>query len=71
MRRPDLLVAAASERERDDREPGDVVDAVAAVAVGNDSVRVLRDADVVGECERRCQLQLAASASPGRMRPLS
>src|SRR5581483_9632790 len=39
MRRPDLLVPATGEPERDDGEPGAVVDAVAAVAVGNDSVR--------------------------------
>ena len=31
-RRPDLLVAAAGELERDDRQTRDVVDAVAAVA---------------------------------------
>ena len=51
-RRPELLVAAAGERERDDRQPGDVVDAVAAVAVGDDPVRVLHDADVVDEREQ-------------------
>ena len=52
IRRPDLLLAALCKRERDDRQPGDVVDAVAAAAVGNDSVRVLHDADIVGECEQ-------------------
>ncbi len=51
-RGPDLLVAAVCERERDDGEPGGVVDAVAAVAVGDDAVRVLHDADVVGEREQ-------------------
>ena len=51
-RRPGLLVAAACERERDDGQPGDVVDAVAAVAVRDDPVRVLHDADVVDEREQ-------------------
>ena len=51
-RRPGLLVAAARERERDDREPRDVVDAVAGVAVRDDPVRVLHDADVVDEREQ-------------------
>ena len=51
IRRPDPLVAALCKCERDDRQPGDVVDTIAAAAVGNDSVRVLHDADVVGEGE--------------------
>ncbi len=50
-RRPGALVAAARKRQRDDGEPCDVVDAVAAVAVRNDPVRVLDDADVVDERE--------------------
>jgi hypothetical protein len=48
-RRPDLFVAAAGEFERDDGESGDVVDAVTARAVRNDSVRMLHDARVVDE----------------------
>ena len=46
---PDVLVTALRERERHDREPSHVVDAVTAVAVGNDPVGVLHDPDVVGE----------------------
>ncbi len=46
---PDLLVAAVRKCERHDGQTGDVVDAVAAVAVRNDPVRVLHDADVVDE----------------------
>ncbi len=49
---PDLFVTAACKCERDHRESSDIVDAVAAVAVGNDAVRVLHDADVVGEREQ-------------------
>ena len=48
-RSPEVLVAALRERERNDREAGHVVDAVAAVAVGNDPVGVLHDADIVDE----------------------
>ena len=51
-RRPDLLVAAAGELERDDREPRDVVDAVAALAVRDHAVGVLDDPDVVDEGEQ-------------------
>ena len=49
---PEVLVAAAGERERDDGKPRDVVDAVAAVAVRDDSVRVLHDAHVVDQREQ-------------------
>ena len=51
-RRPDLLVAPTCELERDDGEAGDVVDAVPALAVRNDPVRVLDDPDVVDEREQ-------------------
>src|SRR5581483_3781150 len=51
VRRPYLLLAAIRERKRDDGKPGDVVDAVTAVPVGDDPVGVLHDAHVVGECQ--------------------
>ena len=51
-RRPDLLVAAAGELERDDCEARDVVDAVAGLAVRDHAVRVLDDPDVVDEREQ-------------------
>ena len=51
-RRPDLLVAATCELERDDGEAGDVVDAVAALAIRDHAVRVLDDPDVVDEREQ-------------------
>ena len=51
-RRPDLLVAAPGQLERDDREARHVVDAVAALAVRDDAVRVLDDPDVVDEREQ-------------------
>ena len=75
MRRPNLLVTAAGERERDDREPGDVVDAVTAVPVGNYSVGVLYDPDVVGEREQMVaaqarQVQLGDSCGPSPRREL-
>ena len=66
------------ERERHDGEPGDVVDAVAAVAVGDDPVRVLHDPDVVDEREqvvaaqaRQMEVRDAGGPSPrrGRMAP--
>ena len=66
-RRPDLLVAAAGKRERHDREAGDVVDAVAAVAVGDDPVRVLHDPDVVDEREQMVGAQARRDA--GRATP--
>ena len=51
-RSPDVPVTALRQRERHDREACHVVDAVAAVAVGNDPVSVLHDPDVVGEREQ-------------------
>ena len=50
-RRPYLLVLAARKLERDDREAGDVVDAIPALSVRDDTVRVLDDAHVVHERE--------------------
>ena len=49
IRRPELLVAPVGEGKRDDGEACDVVDAVAAVASGDDPVCVLNDPDVVDE----------------------
>ena len=50
-RRPHLRVATACELERDDGQPRDIVDAIAAVTVGNDPVRVLHNPDVVDKRE--------------------
>jgi hypothetical protein len=60
-----------AERERDHREPGDVVDAVAAVAVGDDSVGVLHDPDIVGEREQMvaAQARQVQVGDPGRTAP--
>ena len=68
-----LLVAALRKRERDDRQPGDVVDAVAAVAVRDDPVGVLHDADVVDEREQMVgaqarQMQLGDAGGPSSRR---
>jgi hypothetical protein len=45
-------VASAGQVQRDDCEPRNVVDAVAALAVGDHSVRVLHDPHVVDEREQ-------------------
>jgi hypothetical protein len=51
-RGPDLLVFATRELERDDRETGDVVDAVPALSIRDDAVGMLDDAHVVHEREK-------------------
>ena len=71
-RRPELLVAALGKGEGDDGEPCDIVDAVAAVAVRDDPVGMLHDADVVhqrqqmvGAQAREVQLGDACGPPPG------
>ena len=69
IRRPDQLFTALCKCERDHRQPGDIVDAISAAAVGNDSVCVLHDADIVGECEQMvgaqaCQVQVGDASGP-------
>ena len=51
-RRPLLLVFAARELERDDDETRHIVHAVAGFAVGDDTVCVLHDSDVVDKGEQ-------------------
>ena len=50
-RRPHLLVATSRQLECNHREPRDIVDAVAGLAVRDDAVGVLHDPDVVDERE--------------------
>ena len=48
-RRPALVGVTALELQGHDRQPGDIVDAVAGLAIRDGAVRMLHDADVVDE----------------------